>query len=919
MNKGRIVSILAGCLVAIAPVDAQTTTSPGGPSVSGSGKETIVTPVMQTPVTDRIPFRTEHHAADWKPAFWIHCQAATEEKHPYSLFRREFDLASRVVSAVLHVATDDRYRVSVNGTIVANGSTPHDYVHMSYESYEIASLLRSGNNVLAFEVMTQAPERTISDEHKLPSGVIAAVLEVGEDRSRYRTLVATDAGWASAPGRGWLVGVGKSTLMDLAEVFNSGMAFRDWQSVGFRDARWNPARILKPVQEDGDKSGTRQPLQTMMPRPMPQLARAFVPAKSVVEAGEVVCFQSYSANEKFPAVKALTEQMRPARHCRIEGVENLLRQDAGGPCVIENEFGERGPEEIERYWKRWEDRPLVRHASMILDMGDLMNGYFALEVDGQPGAIIDISYDQTLTDGRVVSVPLVNWNELGGTVGQLFKTDRLILRGGRQSWTGFQLRHLRYVQLTFRNLGGPLRLIKFGVIKEELPYAPYGAFRCSDAVLNRLWEADYRTLHAVVHNIPVDNMTREKSPWGGDCSAVVYSALALHGDLPVLQHYLRVFRWTQGESGAALNKAWVPRFHPKAFFNEHRSNFPFHIVLQSDAFADYAKYSGDAVFKREVALPLLKGQIDWTLARLDANGLIRADMKFWYDWAPLPPLGTSNFVGNAIFVQVLEKTAELLGGEDPRAARYRLVAERIRTVLARDFWVPERGLYSDALQEGRPMAHFSEHGAIYALALGLTGDGRREKLLGALRRNAKGSGELIEFNLVFARFAWENLFEVEPSLGLELMRKRYGWALREGATTIPEEWSAPYLSTRNPERPIIHYRAMAQSANGAPSFFLLTRLLGVRPLTPGFSTFLVAPEPCDLAWAEGAMPSPHGLIPVRWEKKGNEFRINVTVPEGAKANVRLPDRFRPFTLNGKRVSDGPIHLVAGEYEIVGRP
>ena len=42
MNKGPIVSILAGCLVAIAPVDAQTTTSPGGPSVSGSGKETIV-------------------------------------------------------------------------------------------------------------------------------------------------------------------------------------------------------------------------------------------------------------------------------------------------------------------------------------------------------------------------------------------------------------------------------------------------------------------------------------------------------------------------------------------------------------------------------------------------------------------------------------------------------------------------------------------------------------------------------------------------------------------------------------------------------------------------------------------------------------------------------------------------------------
>jgi hypothetical protein len=152
--------------------------------------DSAITPLIQAPVTDRIPFYTEHRTADWKPAFWIHCQAANEEKHPYSLFRREFDLSSLPASAVLHVATDDRYRVWVNGTLVANGSTPHDYVHMSYESYEIALLLKTGTNTLAFDVLTYAPERAISEEHKIPSGIMTAVLAVSQDRISYRTLVA---------------------------------------------------------------------------------------------------------------------------------------------------------------------------------------------------------------------------------------------------------------------------------------------------------------------------------------------------------------------------------------------------------------------------------------------------------------------------------------------------------------------------------------------------------------------------------------------------------------------------------------------------------------------------------------------------------------------------------------------------------
>ena len=41
--------------------------------------------------------------------------------------------------------------------------------------------------------------------------------------------------------------------------------------------------------------------------------------------------------------------------------------------------------------------------------------------------------------------------------------------------------------------------------------------------------------------------------------------------------------------------------------------------------------------------------------------------------------------------------------------------------------------------------------------------------------------------------------------------------------------------------------------------------LGVTPAEPGYTTARIAPDLGDLAWAEGKVPTPHGLISVRAE------------------------------------------------------
>src|SRR3546814_12618005 len=48
-----------------------------------------------------------------------------------------------------------------------------------------------------------------------------------------------------------------------------------------------------------------------------------------------------------------------------------------------------------------------------------------------------------------------------------------------------------------------------------------------------------------------------------------------------------------------------------------------------------------------------------------------------------------------------------------------------------------------------------------------------------------------------------------------------------------------------------------------PVYYRQAWTLGVRPLTPGFERFCISAWPGDLAWAEGAVPTPHGRIRVQ--------------------------------------------------------
>ena len=125
----------------------------------------------------------------------------------------------------------------------------------------------------------------------------------------------------------------------------------------------------------------------------------------------------------------------------------------------------------------------------MLDFGELLNGHFYLDLEGETGDRIDIAWGQTLIGGRVR--PVVTWGGGGTAVGSL--ADRLILRGGRQRWERLHWEGFRYVQLIFRDLQRPLKLYRFAAVKRDPPLTVRGRFACSDEVLTWAWRATERT------------------------------------------------------------------------------------------------------------------------------------------------------------------------------------------------------------------------------------------------------------------------------------------------------------------------------------------------------------------------------------------------------------------------------------------
>ena len=292
----------------------------------------------------------------------------------------------------------------------------------------------------------------------------------------------------------------------------------------------------------------------------------------------------------------------------------------------------------------------------------------------------------------------------------------------------------------------------------------------------------------------------------------------------------------------------------------------------------------------------LRDIVDWPLVERDG-----CEMK---------PVNT---VVNAFHCRAMQQMAEIAAvlKKDDDAKQFQVAAAKALASLNATLVDPATQLYVD----GEGSQHSSLHANMFPLAFGLVPAARRAKVAEFVRSRGMAC------SVYGAQFLMEALFDngqAAHALALMTADGDRSWTHmveRVGTTVALEAWDKKYKKNLD----------WNHAWGAAPANILPRKVLGIEPLTPGWTRILVCPRLGNLIWAEGKVPSLRGPVSVKYEKTAQTFRMTVEIPAGTTAKVVVPANGE-LRLDGKLVkgteADGGLLLDPvgpGKHEItVGR-
>ena len=226
-------------------------------------------------------------------------------------------------------------------------------------------------------------------------------------------------------------------------------------------------------------------------------------------------------------------------------------------------------------------------------------------------------------------------------------------------------------------------------------------------------------------------------------------------------------------------------------------------------------------------------------------------------------------------------TGEMVAAADPRqGARLQTRADSIKAAFIREFYHPESYTVGTGSQCAQAIA----------LEMDLIPKGHREGVLQRLTDDIHQHADRLPTGDVGNRYLFNALIHNGQQELLYKMLNHYevpgyGYQIKLGHTTLTEQW--------NPE----HGASMNHFMMGHLNNLLVPYILGIWRER---GQVIVAPHPMgDLTWCRGESNG----IKAAWHFEGDVFVLDIEIPEGQTARIRLP------------YSHGEQMLLAGKHTL----
>lgn len=804
---------------------------------------------MSTPVTPN-DFSEIRWRGHWiwvdpppKPSFGAGLGLGSGGRRPEvrGLFRKTFALDRVPARAPARITADSRYLLFVNGQEATRGPVRSQPRRLHYDLLDLAPYLKGGQNTVAVYVvyygtarafwMPAPPSMTLGKD-----GVLVFEADLGD-----AGWLVSDATWKALKSDAW-----SEDWKDLAEmhplfgdaipveVVDAGRLPYGWEQPGFDDSAWGSAHLI-PAMGVGSAGHTQPPTDPygpLYPRPIAKLG------------GDL----------KTPAavrVEYLAGQVDAAIGDPVRRLQATLDLDVSGAA------GSAPPLSL--------DVPTGGCVRVTMDMGRIVMGQVEFEVRAPAGTVLDFSYTED---------PLVRPR---GMFGGMHAGTRYVARGTPPSGGGERDRFklydalgFRYAYLLVHGTVGPVTLERFCVQEDVYPWQPGAGFECSDEELNRICRAGVRTVQLNSRDAFTDCPTREQQAWVGDAVVHQMVHLATNLDWRLAWQY--------------LNLSNSPRYDgilPMTVVGRAESSggvtIPDWSLHWVHGVYNLYRFLGDkdAVM---AFMPSVARVLRWYAPYQNAQGLLK-DLVEWnlVDWSAVSVEDTTGII-TALWARGLREFAEMAGWLEERSSQRWAEGPYARAKAGFDaFWDEERGSYVDHIVDGVRQPEMSQLAGALAIVSGLAPRARWGRIVDTITdpdkviirtwRMVGGGGGSPEGGALWGSRQpdWDTQGQIvmaEPFMSytvhdavalagradrLPELYRRWSQFLVNGYDTIGEDWK---------------HGTHVHGWSCTPTKDMVFYTLGVTPAEPGYTVARVAPRLGPLAWAKGAVPTPHGLIRV---------------------------------------------------------
>jgi hypothetical protein len=318
------------------------------------------------------------------------------------------------------------------------------------------------------------------------------------------------------------------------------------------------------------------------------------------------------------------------------------------------------------------------------------------------------------------------------------------------------------------------------------------------------------------------------------------------------------------------------------------------------AAASFYKRTGDADIPKEWG-PRTQRMLDWTHSQiLPDSGLFNiSNTAFGGDWNYYDPQQSGIVTKfNMVYAYALQECISLLADAGIDTAPYQSRLDTLRTGINNNLWSNELNAYH--LSQFVHNGFGQDSNALVILAGATTSNHTTSTVLSTLKQLSTPNGPL-----AFSPGAIEAGFSeyISPYASAYHLRAAFESRDADTAMDLLKTLWAPMANPNGANYTGCFWETL--NADGAPALGRITSLchawaagptgelsehvLGVKPVTPGYREWRVAPLTLGLEWAWGRFPVPGGEITVAWNATGGVInRMEVTSPEGTKGTVVLP-------------------------------